>query len=201
MPQAVIFDLDGTLYNKSHLAYRLIVSQLFCGKLSYLKNERRIKKELRGHFFESKDNFYLNFFSRFEDIDTAKYWYFNNYLPTMVNILKKHYVLFPWVENTILSLKEKGIKIVIYSDYELVEDKLSALNFNLDWADAIFSAPELGGLKPCEESMRILCKEIKQDIHNCLMIGDRLDTDGESASIVGMPFQLVENENFQLSID
>ena len=56
--KAIIFDLDGTLYDKSGLAMRLVWSQLQRGSLSLLKREREVRKELRGQHFESEEVFY-----------------------------------------------------------------------------------------------------------------------------------------------
>ena len=191
--KAIIFDLDGTLYDKSGLARRLITSQLLRGRLGMLKREREVRKELRGRHFESEDAFYRAFFVRFERPELARRWYFEEYMPDMVAILRKHYRIASWVATTMLELRSKGRKVVVFSDYGCVREKLSAIGFNLAWADFVFDAPSLGGLKPCKESFEKICQEIRFQPSDCLMVGDRKDTDGAGARSVGMAFKLVKN--------
>lgn len=190
--QAVIFDLDGTLYNKNLLPTRLIISQLAKGKLSYLKQERKVRKLLKGQHFLSKSEFYDTFFKVFNK-KNAEDWYFNDYLPDMVDILKKHYKIESWVISKFQYLKKNGIKTVVFSDYEFAKEKLTALGFDLTLADYIVSAPELGGLKPCKESFEKLCQIINVMPEDCLMIGDREDTDGDGARATNMQWKNIKN--------
>lgn len=193
MLKAAIFDLDGTLYDKSGLAWRLIASQLLCGRLRMLKCEREVRRELRGRHFASEDDFYDNFFARFAKPEFARRWYFEEYMPDMVAILRKHYRIAPWVESTMLELRSNGCKIAVFSDYGFVCEKLKAIGYNLDWADYLFDAPELGGLKPSKKSFEKICEEMNVKPSECLMIGDRDDTDGAGARSVGMAFVHVKN--------
>ena len=191
--KAIIFDLDGTLYDKSGLARRLIWSQLLRGKLSLLKREREVRKELRGRHFKSEDAFYDAFFAQFDRPESARRWYFEEYMPDMVAILRKHYRIAPWVETTMLELRANGRKVAVFSDYGFVQEKLKAIGFRIAWADYLFEAPALGGLKPCKESFKRLCQEMGMQPSDCLMVGDRDDTDGDGARAVGMAFEHIKN--------
>lgn len=193
MFKAAIFDLDGTLYDKSGLARRLIVSQLRRGRLRMLKREREVRKLLRGKHFKTEDAFYDVFFTQFDRPELARRWYFEEYMPDMVAILRKHYRIAPWVETTMLELRSSGCKIAVFSDYGCVREKLKAIGYNLDWADYLFDAPELGGLKPSKKSFEKICEEMNVKPSECLMIGDRGDTDGAGARSVGMAFVHVKN--------
>lgn len=193
MQKAVIFDLDGTLYDKSGLARRLVWSQLRRGRLALLKREREVRKELRGRYFGSEEAFYDAFFARFARPELARNWYFEEYMPDMVAILRKHYRIAPWVENTMLEVRTHNLKVAVFSDYGCVQKKLEAIGFRLSWADNLFEAPALGGLKPCKKSFMKICKEMQMQPSDCLMVGDRTDTDGKGARSIGMAFELVKN--------
>lgn len=190
--KAVIFDLDGTLYDKSHLHTRIILNQLLRKKLFLLKRERDVRSMLKGQYFGSEEAFYEIFFKHIGK-GNARKWYFDCYLPQMAKVLRKHYRLAPWVKEYIMSLREKGVKIVVFSDYGFVKEKLDAIGFDTQWADYLFDAPSLGGLKPCREAFMNVCEKIGIEPQYCLMIGDRDDTDGDGARSVGMQFMKVKN--------
>jgi HAD superfamily hydrolase (TIGR01549 family) len=191
--RAYIFDLDGTLYDKSGLARRLALAQLRRGHLRTLARERIARKALRGCYFENEGIFYQTFFDRFPTPDKAREWYFSQYMPDMVAILRKHYHVAPWVKETMTDLRNQGMTIAVFSDYGFVREKLEAIGFDLNWANFLFDAPSLGGLKPCKESFERICLEMNLQPSDCLMIGDRSDTDGTGARSVGMAFALVKN--------
>ncbi|MCR4965967.1 MAG: HAD family hydrolase [Bacteroidales bacterium] len=189
-PRVVIFDLDGTLYDKSGLACRLIFSSLVRGDLGLLRREQNARKKLRGISFNSEEQFYEAFFLEFPNPEKARRWYFERYMPLMVSILQRKYSLYSWVSEILKQLKDRQIRVAVFSDYGCVEDKLQAIGFDPRWADALFDAPALGGLKPCKESFAKLCEALNVKPEECLMVGDRHDTDGLGAESVGMSFSL-----------
>ena len=106
-------------------------------------------------------------------------------------ILKRHYHIEPWAESLMADLRRKGIRTAVYSDYGCLRERLEALGFDCSWVDVVADAPALGGLKPCKESALRLCTMMGVDPAETLMVGDRDDTDGESARRCGMRFQMV----------
>ncbi len=190
--RAVIFDLDGTLYNKSGLAWRLALSQGLRGNLRLLKREREVRKRLKGVDFGDEARFREAFFGAFGN-PRAQEWYDGQYMPDMVRILRGHYRIAPWVEPRVRQLRADGVKVAVFSDYGCVAGKLEAIGFDPAWADLIADAPSLGGLKPSKASFERLCGRLQVSPGECLMVGDRDDTDGEGARAAGMLFELLKS--------
>ena len=191
---AVIFDLDGTLYDKKHLPVRLAGAQFF--HLGLLQAERKVRKTLSGMHFRSEEAFYNEFFTRVavesgRGAEKVREWYFRNYLPSMAKVLGKHYRLRPWVQGLFLELRARGIATVVYSDYGAVEEKLQALGFCLSWVDKVCCAPSFGGLKPDPSGFLQIAGQLDIAPSRVLVVGDRDDTDGEGARGSGMGFLLV----------
>ena len=191
--KAVIFDLDGTLYLKPGLPLRLICADV--RHMFVLGNERKARAELKGQFFGNSDAYYTALFLRVAEMShcTPEYahsWYEKHYMPNMQRILQLHYKLEPWVPGVLHDLRSRGIKTAVYSDYGCVRERLEALGFDCNWADVVADAPTLGGLKPCKESALKICTEMGVAPEETLLIGDRDDTDGESARRCGMRFIL-----------
>ena len=191
---AVVFDLDGTLYQKSGLPFRLIMADL--PHMLMLGNERKARKTLMGQWFGSEVEYYKVLYERVAEMshstpERVERWYNQGYMPDMLCVLRRHYHIEPWVEPLMTELREKGIRTAVYSDYGCLRERLEALHFNPSWVDVVADAPSLGGLKPCRQSALALCEMIGVDPKQTLMVGDRDDTDGETARRCGMKFHLI----------
>ena len=88
------------------------------------------------------------------------------------------------------SLREDQRKIAIYSDYP-VKEKLKALKLK---ADALFCSTDEGiqQLKPSGNAVKRICRQLGIPESETLLIGDRDDTDGQSARLAGVPFLKVD---------
>ena len=109
-------------------------------------------------------------------------------MPNMQRILRRHYRVEPWVEGMLADLRQRGVKTAVYSDYGCLRERLEALGFDCAWVDVVADAPNLGGLKPSREAAMKLCSMLGVDPKATLMVGDRDDTDGETARRCGMRF-------------
>ena len=188
---AVVLDLDGTLYQKPHMVWHMMVGDR-CHLLE-LAGERIARTWIAGRHYESQDAFYQSFFWKIAQWmpfspKHAKKWYFTHYLPTMLKVIQRYYRLSDWVQPLVEKAKAAGAKVVVYSDYEMMAEKFAILGFDASQLDFAICASELGGAKPCKESMEALLNLMKVNASRTLVIGDRDKTDGEAARRVGARF-------------
>ncbi len=185
---AVIFDLDGTLYNRRGFIPRLIVRLL--PTLYFLIRERLTRRALAGRHYGTEREFRDAFFcknARFER------WYDEVEMPAMVHILQYHHHSESWARELITELRRRGIKICVYSDYDAPREKLRALGYSLTDFDLIVTATQMGGLKPAKQSIEGVVERLGVSANRCLIIGDRDKTDGASARAVGAKLLLIKN--------
>lgn len=192
--KSVVFDVDGTLFDKSKLPLHLVLADPLY--MFILNNERKARKSLAGVWFGDERTYYETLYGKVAirshvSSKRVKWWYDHRYMPSMVRVLKRHYRLRDWVPVLLPELRAKGIKVALFSDYGCVDERLEALGFDPAWADFITDAPRMGGLKPCKESLLSVCRELGVEPGETLMVGDRDDTDGEAAHRCGMHFHLV----------
>jgi HAD superfamily hydrolase (TIGR01549 family) len=195
--KVVVFDLDGTLYNKNGMVRRMLFGALLEWRMMFV--ERRTRKKLRGVWMGDKDSFYDVYFremsnGRLFSAEYARWWYNTRYMPLMVRVIKKYYQPVEWLEPFVSQCKTLGVRIVVLSDYGHTKEKIQALGLDDTMFDWVVSAPELGGLKPARQLLEKVAAKMGILPNQCLVIGDREDTDGELAKSVNAPFYLVEQE-------
>ena len=195
--KAVIFDLDGTLYESRHLALRLIFGDLRHALI--LKEERKARHQIMGRFYEGGAEECYN--ALFDAIAARKgisrekvsRWFWNSYMPLQAKVLKKYYKPVEGLKTVMESYRAQGCKLAVLSDYGFVNQKLRALGIDPDGFDLLMEAPQLGGLKPCSETFLKACSLLGVEPKEALMIGDRDDTDGGAVQ-VGMQFRNCKRE-------
>lgn len=195
--KAIIFDFDGTLYNSSNLALNLILRSL--DHPLFLKNERKARKFFQGKDFQTKENFYKTFFEYCAKIchtseSIYSTWFFTKYLPLTVKVLNQKYKMRNNTNHLFELLQNKKIPFAIYSDYSFVEEKAKSIGLtNLEKIQK-YSAEEFGCLKPASRGFLEIAKTLKVLPKDCLVIGDREDTDGKGALNSGMQFIQIETK-------
>lgn len=194
--KTVVFDVDGTLYDKRGLARRMVRALWWC--LPLLAAERLARKHMHKVQYRSGEEFFDAFFTKMArghwwNKTIAAEWYHHVYLPTMVRLIAKYHRPRPEVLALMDECKRRGISMAIYSDYGGVLEKLAALGIDDKQFDLIVDAPELGALKPSAESARKVMELLHADPQTTLFVGDREEKDGESAKNVGAHFLLIEN--------
>ena len=88
----VVFDLDGTLYKKRRMVWRMLMSAPCEWRM--MLAERKTRNALRGQYFETKDAFDKAFFQLFAEIrgcsaQQAMEWCEKRDMPLMVSVIRK----------------------------------------------------------------------------------------------------------------
>lgn len=194
MYKLVVFDLDGTLYDKRGLSLRMVLHAPW--DLMKMRAERQTRARMKGLWLGT-ENFAQTYNEQLAQRIgcsplPAKEWYEQHYMPLMVKLIGKYHPLGEWVLPFVQDCQQKGIKMVVLSDYGFAKEKLQALGLEPSLFDWVVSAPELGGLKPAAELMHHVAERMGVAIEDCLVIGDREDTDGEMARCCGAQFRKVK---------
>ena len=195
--QTVVFDLDGTLYDKTGLALRMVRRLWWC--LPMLAAERLARRNMHYVQYASAEEFFNAFFhsmarGHWWTANMAAIWYSRVYLPQMVRLIKKTCHPRPEALALIEEAKAKGIRLAIYSDYGCVQEKLEALGIDASSFELMVAAPELGALKPSEPCARKVLEMLEAKPETTLFVGDRDEKDGESARAVGAKFYLINGK-------
>ena len=192
--QSVVLDLDGTLYDKTGLARRMVRRLWWC--LPLLAAERLARRNAHYVQFASEEEFFDFFFTSMArghwwTAGMAATWYHQVYMPAMLRLIKRYCHPRQEVMELIREAKEKGLRLAVYSDYGCVAEKLEALGIAPDMFDLLVSAPELGALKPSEPCARRVLEMLGAQPESTLFVGDRDDKDGASARAVGAKWVII----------
>ncbi len=188
-PKAIVFDLDGTLYESRHFPFRLIMSNPL--HIGYLAAERRCRKKLKAKQFSNADEYYDELFHLMAGSSDAKAekcrkWFNDIYMPSQIRIIGRDFGPRPHLKKLIAHLK-KDYKIGVLSDYGFAEEKLKACGVEPGDFDLIRESPELGGLKPNRTVFEKFCEQLGVAPSEAVMIGDKVSSDGGSLD-AGMQF-------------
>lgn len=200
--KVLILDVDGTLYDQSKLRKKM----LFYLLKYYLFRPSRIKELLILYHFrrerEKKAGYHCL------DLEAEQYnwcadqlkipaykvkavvqkWIFefpNAYLPSCV---------YPDVIRFLELIKQSGIKIAIYSDYD-ASKKLDYMNIVTDLIVAS-TDPQINSLKPNPRGLQYIIEALDVKPSSCLFIGDREELDGLCAANAGIAFLNVKKEKY-----
>lgn len=181
----VVLDLDGTIYRKPRIGLYMFAKQW--RHLPLLIAERRWRKAQRQALVAG---------GVMPPRPVPELWYRTSYLPSMVDVIAKHYKPALWLQPLMDECKQREIPVVILSDYEAVTEKLRVLGLQPEAFDAILASGDFGTIKPDPKLGEILAAHISKNAavnwQQVLFIGDRQDTDGLLAQALGAQFILVQ---------
>lgn len=200
--KAIIFDLDGTLYESRHFPLRLILADPL--HIGMLAAERKCRKRLCDRYFDRASDYYDALFTAMgkgspTKAERCRKWFYGTYMPLQVKIIREKFGPRPHLKEFIANLRRQGYRIAVLSDYCFAAEKLAAIGLSTSDFDAVWESPEMGGLKPRAEVFRNACKTLGTAPAETLMIGDKASKDG-GALRAGLQFiHLINSESKKAS--
>lgn len=202
--KAVVFDFDGTLYDKSGFPFWLLLRNPL--QILNMKAERKTRKEMKNMDLgsaEAFDSYFCESMGKKQGRSAAeaKIWFNDVYLADFLRILKKHYQPYPNIPKVLEKLGDLELKTAVFSDYSRTDERLEALGLSVSDFGYCYSAPDMGALKPAPRLIREIVDEMQIDGSEVLVVGDRVDTDGESAFAVNGQFIQIVKKPTTLETD
>jgi phosphoglycolate phosphatase/putative hydrolase of the HAD superfamily len=193
-----IFDLDGTLYDQkplrlkitSTLIFRLITFRISLTELKIISEFRKQRELHKGFHSPTLINDQFKWCANNLKVPSERvrkvieYYMFSFPL----KFLKRF--MYPGATELLKLLGKGNYKIAVYSDFP-VEDKIKAMGITADYT--LYSAHEpVCCMKPTSAGLLHICSQLSILPQDTIFIGDREDTDGESARMAGIKFLLVD---------
>lgn len=197
LPQAVLFDLDGTLYSARFLPAALGLYSAFDLRLLLAVDAARRAKA--GVDFGSadalRDAIVLDACLRLGGADAGEVnrWYGECLYARFVGALGAFFSARPcvvrYLEARRTGLLPAGPRLGVLSDYSHVDDRLFALGLDPMDFEVRVSSEDEGALKPAPRSFLRAASLLGVEPARVLMVGDSYPLDAAGARAAGMPFR------------
>ncbi|AAX17019.1 HAD family hydrolase [Borrelia hermsii] len=194
MIKAVVFDLDGTLYPE--MGINLVMFPEFLKNIKFFLAFKKVRKEIRvlqsGRSVpSSRDELismqvemlanYLGFNKNRCEFLLNKIYYGESFSNKFRN-LKPYF----GVRDLIYSLKSKGIKLGVMSDFPIATRVSNLLRIEDSFWDVLYSSEDTGYLKPNKIAFLRIIDELGIDSNHILYVGNSYEYDILGASGVRM---------------
>lgn len=189
---ALIFDVDGTLYNQKKMRMKMVkcLLKFYLLHWSHWKDLliilyfRKVREQecYRDKTIDQQYQLVAEHYSKsFEYVkQVITKWMYEEPLHFMKESI------YPEVVSIWREKQKNGAMIIVYSDYP-ASDKLRTMGLTADW---IYSADmeEIQELKPSKKAMELMIRETGIDAKRTAYIGDRYEKDGKSAEYAGIAY-------------
>ncbi len=197
---AVIFDVDGTLYNQRFMR-RLILGELLRfyalrpWRLAELKIilDFRAEREKRVHEEpENLKNAQYQWAAGRSKVGEDQVRRITSRWIHEVPLKYLKRCRYPGVAGFCDTLAQRGFAMAVYSDYP-AREKIAALELPI--ATIVSSTDsDVNRLKPHPRGLIVVSNKLGLSQRQCLFIGDRDDRDGECARRAGMPYLILNKK-------
>lgn len=190
MIRGVVFDLDGTLYDKRPLEWFMVRHSL--RSLRRLLRYTKVRTGLAGADHGDAEAIARVTLERLADSDAARAdwrrWIAEHYEPTLLRGLREASSLYPGVTPLLAELRAAGLRLGLVSDYRGVPDRLAALGLAPHAFDFVLVTEEAGAMKPARRMIAATLAGMQLPADAMVMVGDRDFTDQRFAEAAGMRF-------------
>ncbi|MDR2398337.1 MAG: HAD family hydrolase [Spirochaetaceae bacterium] len=191
----VAFDLDGTLYPNYRLYIRLI--PFMCREHRLLralgKARNILRAQARAQTLATEEGFYTLQARLMGQILRQDPQVVQQRVETLIyrgwEPLFKEIALFPQVRETLIALRDRGIKLGLLSDFPPVV-KLEHLRLTGLW-DQVLCSEEVGQLKPDRTPFLALARQLDLPAARILYVGNSVAYDIIGAKNAGMKAALI----------
>jgi len=188
--RGVVFDLDGTLYDKRALEWYMLRSMPLA--LLRLLKYTRVRSGLAGHDFGDGPAIARETLARLSRDPDAQQrwqrWIAEHYEPRLLRGLHEASALYPGVPALLARLRARGIRLGLVSDYRGVPARLAALGLATEAFDFVLVTEELGAMKPSSRMVEAMLAGMGLLASAMVMVGDRAFADQRFAEAAGMRF-------------
>ena len=190
--RGIIFDLDGTLYPmRWYFKPLMFVRVLPCAMR--LPRFLEVRETYAGVDFGSGDRLLAALSEEFAGREKltsaeARTWIDRTFYPAFVAVMRFFRNSRPGLSELILTLRDRGIRLAVLSDYGRVAQRLENLHISPSLFDPVASCEEAGALKPNMRPFLEISRQWGIPPPHIVVVGDRPDTDGAAATSAGMRF-------------
>ena len=159
----------------------------------------RVRADMRGQDHGNKERFKR----RFSEIlggycnmtpDKALSWYEDRFMRRFTEVLRKRGHLRSGIVSLLETLRSRGVRTGVVSDFGWVPERLVALGLSPAMFDAVEAAEDFGVMKPTAVPFQKLAERWGISTDRLVLVGDRADHDLGSAQLLPSPFVGIENK-------
>lgn len=188
--RGVVFDLDGTLYDKRALEWFMVRSMPLA--LLRLLKYTRVRTSLAGVDCEHGEAIAQLTLDRLARDASAQRewqrWIRERYEPAVLRGLREAATLYPGVPQLLARLRAAGLRLGLVSDYRGVPERLAALGLQAASFDFVLVTEEQGAMKPALRMAAATLAGMQLPGEAMVMVGDRAFADERFAAAAGMRF-------------
>ncbi|MFZ6180474.1 HAD family hydrolase [Nannocystis pusilla] len=188
--EGVVFDLDGTLYDKRPVERWVLTRML--PALPRLWRYTKVRTGLAGVDFDDAGALARETLQRLASDDRGqdawRRWIADSYEPQVLRAVERAGRAYPGVAEVLLRLRAGGLRLGLVSDYRGAHDRLRALGIDPALFHFSLVTEEHGAMKPAARMAARTLAGMGLPGERMVMVGDRAFADQRFAETCGMRF-------------